>query len=300
MEPIIGPVGVLETKPLSKFHEHAGWGLVALAFTLPAAMMQMGIASAFDLGRAIGQSSMTFALAYIVAYFLTRKKSLRAQATGRIVVGLVVFLQAFGTFSMHKEQMDEGKVYFEKVLEMQAVQATKFAALNTKYSTMDLTKVLEPENVVTQAGRQKGAQVVAQLRAYVLERDAIISDSFNESTQLIAGIQSAEVKRGALEGMRETAEANKRMYADLTAKQYATADAILAILAWCEKQPNGSLAIEDGKLIFTTVEQQTQLQALIATLNEAETAQAKVIEAVTATANSLETKKAEMRKMIPD
>lgn len=270
-------MATVDFQPVTGPYRWAGWAVIAVAFSIPFIYWGLGALDAEGAGeysaRAVGS---LFAIAAI-GWLITRKRGPRAKANARIAVGLVLFSVVFANVSAASREREEMKAYLAQALKMQETHAATFAELNERFSKLPMEAVLAPTNTTTPQGIASGKATVAQIRALVAERDALLSNYMAKVKAMVASIPSASGQRGAQAGMAEPRNATTLQgYAALSKAQTATADAIERILDWCAAQ-GSTLATQKGQLLFANAQQQAQYLALLGKLEAAEAAEADVL-----------------------
>ena len=160
---------------------------------------------------------------------------------------------------------------------MQARHAARFVELGKRFDAVPLNTVLTPESVTSEAGIAAGRNTVAQYRALLAERQALLTSTFAESQKFFNTRSPTEAdKRDALAAMERGMGATIGLYADLDTVQSAVTQAISDILNWAASQ-RGKLGAKDGQLVYANAKQQSELQALLTRLGATEAKQEDVL-----------------------
>jgi hypothetical protein len=253
----------------------AGTALVVLGLAIPVLAAMFGKITAAQAGDYTARGVGTLLGVAFLAWLATRKMSAQAKANGKIVAGILLCLVVANNVLKATHETEEAKAFLVKAIEFQERQIAKVTALNKRFEKLPMASILTPENVTTSTGRRAGKATVAQLRALIAERNSMLEAHMVEMQKIVDSMPSDAMKRGAMGPIERDKEPTRKMYADLASTQTAVADALDAILDWCAAQ-GATLRMHNRQLVFATVEQQTELQALVAKLSKAEEEDTKV------------------------
>lgn len=254
-----------------------GWGLIALAFVVPFASGALGYSSAAQTGYQVGQMTIALVVLVLVTSLSLKRRSALVQSYGRVIVGIVLTLWALGSAAQQIGQANAQKAFLIESQQMQARQAARFVELSKRFDAVALNTVLTPASITSPAGISAGRDTIAQYRALLAERKALLTSTFAESEQFFNTRSPTEAdKREALASMERGKGATISLYGDLDAVQSAVAQAISDILDWAASQ-RGKLTAKDGQLAYANAQQQIELQVLLVKLEAAEVKQQEVL-----------------------
>ncbi|HMH17188.1 MAG TPA: hypothetical protein VK572_03470 [Burkholderiales bacterium] len=254
-----------------------GWGLIGLAFVVPFASGALGYNNAAQTGYQVGQMAIALGVLVLVTSLALKRRSTLVQSYGRVVVGIVLTLWALGSAAQQIGQENAQKAFLIESQQMQARQAARFVELGKRFDAIALNAVLTPASITSPAGISTGRDTIAQYRALLAERKALLTSTFAESEQFFNTRSPTEAdKREALASMERGKGATISLYGDLDAVQSAVVQAISDILDWAASL-RGKLTAKDGQLVYANAQQQTELQVLLAKLEATEVKQQEVL-----------------------
>jgi hypothetical protein len=239
------------------------------AFGLPFAAVGIGIGNGFSIGEGLVYLLLTLVVAMVIVGLVTRRKSPRGKAIGRVVVGGA--LCAFTCFHLYAAQTEKAveRDLAVKVQVLQRDQVAKFAELGQRFNAVNVNGLLTPATLTTAAGQATARGTIAQYRALLAERRMLFQTATAQTSQLMAGIQPGETHDAALAAVVAGQADTSRVYADLDQTQTAQADSMIAILDWGKAQ-GSKLGAQNNQLLFSTSAQQAELQGLLAKLTASE------------------------------
>lgn len=253
------------------------WGLIVLAFVVPFASVALGYSSAVQAGYQVGQMTIALVVLVLVTSLALKRRSALVQSYGRVIVGIVLTLWALGSAAQQTGQATAQKAFLIEAQQMQARHAARFVELGKRFDAIVLNTVLTPASITSPAGISAGRNTIAQYRALLAERKALLTSTFAESEQFFNARSPTEAdKREALASMERGKGATITLYGDLDVVQSAVAKAISDILDWAASQ-RGKLIAKDGQLVYANAQQQTELQVLLTNLEAAEAKQQEVL-----------------------
>ncbi len=254
-----------------------GWGLIVLAFLIPISSAALGYSGAAQAGYQVGQMAIALVILVLVSALALRRRSPLVQSYGRIVTGALLTLWAVASAGQQISQTSAQKAFLIEAQQMQARHIARFIELGKRFDAIPLNTVLTPASITSNAGIAAGRNTIAQYRALLAERKALLASTFAESEQFFNTRSPTEAdKREALASMERGRGATIKLYGDLDEVQSTVAQAISDILDWSASQ-RGKLSAKDGQLIYASAQQQAELQTLLTKLGAAEAKQQEVL-----------------------
>jgi hypothetical protein len=272
MTPVTGPSDRKSARGINL----AGAALIALAFALPFIAIPFGYSTAFDAGDRIARTLGSLLLLVLVAWAVTRGRSETAKASGRLIAGALLCVVVGGDFVRAGEEKQIGKTFMREAFAFQAAQASRFVDLGRRFDEVALDTVLTPQMMTSEAGRATARATLAQYRALLAERRLLLQTYLTEFDRFIATIPPSQTREGALSAVGNVKQTTVDLYARLDKSQTRLVDAMGAIVDWSAAQV-GKLKVSNGKLIFSSEAQETELQVLLDALNDAEAKNAEVV-----------------------
>lgn len=251
----------------------AGWGLIILAFAIPAFGFVRGAYDDVELVVTLMGAVVTLLVVAGVAWLITRKLSPRTKVYGRVAVGLLLCLNMSVKLSNDIRDHEESKAYAVQLAEARQQHAA-FADALQRYEQLDLSEVLTPPALTTAQGIAAGRAAMARYHRLLAERQRLLNS-------LVAAMdRTAAVSPGLSdEATQGPAPVDVAVYAAFGAHEPAVARAMDAILDWASAQ-QGRLKQVNGEYVFADASQEAEMDSLLARLDEAETALAKAQAAV--------------------
>lgn len=254
-----------------------GWGVIVFAFVVPFASAALGYSSAAQAGYQVGQMTIALVVLVLVTSLALKRRSPLVQSYGRVTVGILLTFWALASAGQQMGQANAQKAFLIESQLMQARHAARFVELGKRFDAVALNTVLTPASITSDLGIAAGRNTIAQYRALLAERKALLTSTFAESEQFFNTRSPTEAdRREALASMERGKGATIKLYGDLDTVQSAVAQAISDILDWAASQ-RGKLTAKDGQLVYANIQQQTELQALLTTLGAAEARQQDVL-----------------------
>lgn len=254
--------------PAVKRLNYIGFGLILLAFVVPFAAAKLGDGNYFHAGAAVGRVFGSLLFLVVVTWAVTRNRSEMAKARGRLVTGALLLLVVGMNYANDRKDEQAAKAFAQEVLDRNAKQMVLFTDLAKRFDTIDLTQVLTPQNLTTQAGQSTARATLAQYRALLAERKALLQTYLAEYAVFFQTRAPAGTKQSAIDSMNANKDSTVRVYDTLHKVQTGLADSMTAVLDWGAAQGN-RLGMRSGQLLFSGSAQQTELQALLARFEEA-------------------------------
>ncbi len=254
----------------AKLMNMLGLGLIAAAFVVPFLAIPLGWGSAFSAGQDVVRTLGSLALLSLIAWLATRNRTSLGKANARAVVGLLLCVVVGNNIYARQKEEQLAKDFMRQSLVFQEQQAQKFADLGARFDKVDLSTILTPTSMTTQAGMDRARAQLSQYRALLAERRLLLQTYLSEAERRITSLPEGETRRGASAPLEEGKTQTSAIYAALDRTQGALTDALEAVLDWGQSQA-GKLGAKNGQLLFTSREQQAQLQVLLAKVQEAET-----------------------------
>ena len=272
-----------------------GWLLIALGLIVPQVQIYSASEGAFQAGDAVVRSFGQLMLPAFIAWFVTRKKLAKAKAIGTLFVGLVFLATSISVAVNKSEAADNGKVFLEKALKIQAENVAKLEKVIERMSAIDMTKVLTLEAVADKTQRTLSKTQVAQFKALLAERRAVVASGITQAELFVSSLTVSEMKRGALEGLENAKRSNKEQFEDLDVVQLSYADSLEALFNWADTQ-DGKMQFKGGKLLFADDAAVMKFQVLIKNIETQEEMYNNVVEKVAIKQQQLKMRDAEMKR----
>jgi len=273
-----------------------GWILVALAFLLSFSLGSVG-GDAERIGQKIGAVLGAWMFMTFVAWLITRNRTPSAKANGRIVVGVLLLLNVVAGVGIEAQEREVAKAFMRDALALNQRHDARFLELGNRFDKASISDILTPPNLTSPAGIAKGRTLIAQNRALVAERGALLQTNLDEVKSLVRSLPPGDVKTGAESTMGAKLKETAALFTDLEHAQLAQYAAIEKILDWCAVQ-GGRLRNEGGQIRVSSPAQSIQLKALfdelIAIENKVESASKVVVDK----SERMQTKRAENIKTL--
>lgn len=174
------------------------------------------------------------------------------------------------------------------VLAAMTVQAKKFvetsAALERKFSALDVTQVLSPQNLLSAEGIKASRATLATFQGLIRERGAMLTNHFALMEQIIrsSGFSQGELANG-LAGMEAGKGPVQKTYEELDAVQFAIVKATEDLVNFAERGL-GRIRVQNGQLMFQTQPELDEYRRLMQLLTDAATKEGAVSQRVNALA----------------
>lgn len=271
-----------------------GWGyaLIIVAFAIPFLAALFGRSTAVQVGESLAQNLIVLFVLALVAWLAARKRNDMAKAIARLLTGALMCLFVGGTLAVAANEEQDAKRHVQEMLAFTAKQAAQFNDLALRFDKVDMNTLLSVENITSASGLATAKATIAQFRALLAERRLLLQTYLASMDRYLNELPAGDFKAGAMSGIGASKAATVNLYSDLDRSQTAWVDAMSAVLEWSAEQ-SGKLLIQAGQLMFTSVQQKTELTALVNKVGVAETDLNKVLAATAAaqTAAQEKTKK---------
>lgn len=275
-----------------------GWALIGSAFVLAVwATLQVG--NAFNAGQRGAQLLGSWLVFTLVAWLVTRKRSLAARANARIVVGVLLWLVALVNLNADANEKKVGQAFLRDAIALNAGHTKKFLDLNERFTRVDLSTTLTPANVTTAAGITRGRAQVAQFKELIAARDALLLQNLEEVRKLVASVPAGPTKSGAQGIVSQRRDETIAVFKELSKTQLAHLTLVEQILDWCAAQGD-KLANQGGQLLYESEAQAAELKILLDKLTVAETTANKAFEAASSVEQRAEERKVRSLKQATD
>lgn len=250
-------------------YRHAATAFIALAFAGSLAAKTSTGGTAYRLGEGFGQTLAALALFSGIAWLINRGRSDLAKARGRLVVSLLLCITVLGSFVTDTRERRVAEEFMRSAMAIGAKQESEFVALGARFERVTLAPYVTPQALTSRASIAAARAAVDQYRALLDERVALLDAQATESRAFVSHVASADLRRGAEATMEPTIESTRKVHLGLDAAQRVHADALGALFNWAHANM-GRLSLSGGVLVFQTRQQQAELAALAATLQDAE------------------------------
>jgi hypothetical protein len=249
-----------------------GAALIALAFAAPllGALMNLAGMSALKAGEDSVRTLGSLALLALISWAVTRGRSERAKAVGRLVVGVLLCAVVGTNLVRAYNEAQDAKVFLVEARQFREEQAQRFAALAQRFDKMDLSQVLSPETLIAPGHNAAARAILANYRALLAERRSAVQTYLLQMERFVnERAPAGQVRDGARAGMIPKKEATEKLYAGLDAVQTEMADSLERVLDWGAAQ-GPRLQVRNGQLQFSSAGQQQELQRLLGAVTSAE------------------------------
>jgi hypothetical protein len=161
------------------------------------------------------------------------------------------------------------KAFLRDALQHLSQQATAFTDLDKRFAKIDLIGVLTPESITSRVGIETARAQVAQYRALLAERKALLHTYFGESEEFVRTRAPSEPARHqVMLAINTNKSRTLELYTALDASQSELAVRIAAVLDWSVSQL-GKLRTQSGQIAFSTATQEAEFDRLERGVNEA-------------------------------
>jgi hypothetical protein len=256
-------------RALTKRLNYIGAGLIALAFIGPSIAALAGFGREFSVGEDIGRTLGSLVVLALLGWLVVGKKGDLAKAKATLVVGIVLCVVVGNNIARMSKEEDVAKAFVRDALALQAQQQEKFEHLGKRFEEVTFAQYMTADALVSQSSVAAGKAAVERFRSLLQERQFLLQTNLAESAALVAQLPEGEVRAGAESTLGPARAATEKLYKTLARTQSEQATAIGAIFDWAATN-DGKLAVSNGELIFSSVEQRQELQALITRLQAAE------------------------------
>lgn len=281
MDTVLSPADESARKRLT----YLALALVVLAIVGPLLALALGLGTQEWAASVAGGAIASLLLLRLISWLVTRNRSRLAQANGRVVVGLLLCIFVGQDVARTYAEELAAKTYLDEAVKFRDERDAAFSKLGERFAKLDLGTVLTPDGVGTPDGLANSRAVVAQYKALLAERNSLVQTYKSKERLIHERLPEGRLRAAAMAGFTERSEATARFDRSLGTAQAALIDSIERVLDWGDAQA-GQIGVERGQLVFTRPEQQTELQALVAKVNEAE----KLVDAEVETATTAQTK----------
>lgn len=263
--------------------QYFGYALIVLAFALPFIAAALGMYSAFDVGQSLATTAGSLLLMAFITWLATRKNSDMAKGIGRLITGILLCVVVGSNLATSLGEEKAAKAFLKESLENNAKQERSFAELGARFDKLgDVSSVMTSTALVNPGELANARAVLAQFRALVAERKALLRANLADSEHFIRTKSSpGAMREGALAAFPAKRDETLRLYADLDVAQIELADSYTAILDYAASQM-GKVNITNGRLMFTSQQQMTTFQGLSERAAKAQTRLNEVVVAANA------------------
>lgn len=242
---------------------------IVIGILMPVGATASGSLSSSQLASEVWRALSVLAGVMLVGWSATRESGSHKKACALLLVGLSFCTAEFFSLAASIREHTGVKAFYQQMVELKRQMALRDADFNRRMAGVPLGDVLQADNVVSLEGRTAGRATLAQFRALIAEREAARTAVTAGFRQLIDAVPSGDVKESARAGMNANHPENAKLAADLDQAQYQLADIYSAILDWCDKEA-ANLTLKDHQLQLSTALQETELNALLGVLRNAE------------------------------
>lgn len=175
-----------------------GWGLIGAAFLLPFIALYAGLGSAFEVGADIARTMGSLLFLELVAWLVTRKKNALSKSRGTAIVGALLCIVVGNNIYQANRERQTAMGFVDDALRLQEKAGAKFVEFGGRFDKVDLTTVLTPETMTTAAGMARAKGTLAEYRALLAERRALLQTDLAEMDQFFAAVADGQMKQVAL------------------------------------------------------------------------------------------------------
>jgi len=153
------------------------------------------------------------------------------------------------------------------------IRATKWAtdagALEQKFSAVDMSTVLRPENLTTRPGITASRQKVRQVQELIDERNSTLQRYLLDVAEFFKTADIDDInRREAITSFEAGRQKTLVAYEELGNAQLASLKAVSDMLDFAEKNLGGT-SVQNGRIMFQTQAQLDQYQGIFAKLQQA-------------------------------
>lgn len=261
----------------AKYLNYSGAGLIALAFIGPSLATFAGLGNAFSVGEDIARTLGSLLFLMLIAWLVVRKMGDLAKAKARVVVGVALCAIVGNNILKKANEESSNKAFVREALEFQVQQTGKFENLGKRFEEVTVAQYLTAEALVSPTGLSAGREALERFRSLLQERNLLLQTYLAESVAVIARAPAGDTRAAAELAYGPARAATEKLYQTLDRTQAEQAAAIGTIFDWAAANA-GTLSANNGALVFSSVEQQQELEALVTRLQAAESAVADAAE----------------------
>lgn len=247
----------------------AGWALIGIGFLIPQVHLQiLGEGTAAWVGYELATSFGQMMLPVLITWAATKKGNDLSKAKGTFVVGVLLVLTAGGMAVAKEMSQAETKALVQKALATQEENRAKFDSVLTRMGAIDMAAVLSMESVTNRATRTLALAQVAQYKALLAERKALVANTLAQGQAMAATLKNEEARRGAVVGAENARRQMTELFGELDVVQLAYADSIEALFNWLNTQDGKMQVGAHGQPLFTTQPDLDRFRALAGKVDE--------------------------------
>lgn len=253
----------------TKCWSYIGTGLILLAFVGPSLAAIAGLGNAFSVGENIVRTLGSLAFLALIAWLVVRKKNDLSKARALAVVGLLLCFTVGYNIADAAKEKEQAKYFLRQAMSFRAKQTEKFTDLGRRFDEVTVAQYLTPEGLTSAASVAAGKAALERYRSLLQERNLLVQTYLAEYVAFVESIPAGEFKAGAESMVGPSKEATEQLYKMLYRVQSEHASAMGALFDWAAAN-NGKIEMRKGQLMFTSIAQQQELQALENKLQAAE------------------------------
>lgn len=258
-----------DTQASIKRWNYLAAAFIATAFFGPGIATFAGLGNAFSVGEDAARTLGSLAFLALIAWLVARRKSDLAKAKARVIVGLLLCVTVGNNIANAAKEKEQAKQFVQQALSFQEEHASKFSDLARRFDQVTVSQYLSPEGLTSPAGVAAGQAALERYRSLLQERNLLLQTYVAEYVSFIGKLPAGQLRSGAESAIGSNKAATENLYRMLDRVQGEHAAAMGAIFEWAQANM-GKLAFRNGQLLFSSVEQQQQLQVLASRLQKAE------------------------------
>lgn len=230
------------------------------------------------MGQVIGRLLFVLIFAGVPVWLMTRKGSANTKANGAIVLAVVLLFSVLYNRGLGGPDKKVGAQFLNDAIALNEKHKQQFTALSARMTKIDLAEHLSPASITTAQGIARSRAAIADSRAFIAEREALLKKNLDEGVQLVNSLPPGGIRDQALAGAEAKRKDSSTLFTDINRAELAQLAAIEKVVDWCAAQGK-KIRNDNGKFGFETQAQITQFKALV---NELEKVELEVVYANTA------------------
>jgi hypothetical protein len=200
---------------------------------------------------------------------MVRKRSDLSKAKARTVVGVLLCITVGNNFANAAKDEAVAKQFLRDAIAFQAQYSAKFEDLGRRFEQMTVNQYVTPEGLASPPNVAAGVAALERYRSLLQERNLLVQTYLAEHVAFLGSLPPGDVRAGAQSSLGPAREATEKLYGMLDKAQSEHAAALGAVFDWAQANA-AKIEARNGQLMFTSVTQQQELQALARRLQEAE------------------------------
>ena len=221
-------------------------------------------------GDALARSLGQLLIPAVIAWGVTRKSTAQKKAQAVFIVGLLMLVTNL-VVSYNSSRTDAAqREYLKTALIINAEGEAQLQALAAKFEAVNIAGALTMENFVYPDRRASAKATVAQYKALLFERKALIAERIAKGRQHLDSLPAGAGRERAEKSFKQGVADIKGIYDGMDAAQLAYVETVETLLTWADTQR--IQLSSDGQPLFETQAALDKFRALLGQLTEREAA----------------------------